>query len=303
MSVLVLMSAYNGEQYLSEQIESILAQHLENVDLLIRDDGSQDCTLKIIQKYAEKNNRIRYYQGENCGAWKSFLELMNKADETYDYYAFSDQDDVWLPEKLSRAVSKLEQMAENSPDIPLLYGGIVCPVNEALERLNTGINLTNYTPSFGSALIQGITSGLTCMFNKATLLKVKRTNPEYMVMHDWWVYLTASCYGKVYYDNEAYVLYRQHGANVCGARTSRLERLKYRLKHYEERRKSVLRQTEEFLRCNQDMPEHNRKLAQLLCDSQKSMKKRIEFMFNKEIRRQRFGDNIIYRILVLFGYL
>ncbi len=303
MNVLVLMSVYNGEKYISEQIESILAQDLENVDLLIRDDGSQDNTLEIIREYVRSNDRIRYYQGKNCGAWKSFMELLDDADETYDYYAFSDQDDVWLPEKLSRAVSILEKMTENSPDIPLLYGGNVCPVNETLEKINTGINLTNFMPSFGSALIQGITSGLTCVFNRETLLKVRRTKPEYMVMHDWWVYLTASCYGKVYYDDEAYVLYRQHGVNVCGARTSRIERLKYRIKHYDERRKSVLRQTEEFLRCNQDMPVHNRELAQLLCATQKSMKKRIELIFNKEIRRQRVMDNIIYRILVLFGYL
>lgn len=303
MKILVLMSVYNGERYLTEQIESILSQDLENVDLLIRDDGSRDKTAEISQRYAEDNSRVNFIQGQNCGAWKSFMELIKCADTTYDYYAFSDQDDVWLPEKLSRAVGILEHMAETGMDIPLLYGGNICPVNERLEKIHTGIELTNFIPSFGSSLIQGITSGLTCVFNRAALLKVRQSEPEYMIMHDWWMYLTVSCYGKVYYDNNAYVLYRQHGANVYGARTSRLERLKYRLKHYNERRKSVLKQTEEFLKCNTEMPEHNRKLAQLLCDSQKSVKKRFEFIFNSEIRRQGSGDNIIYRILVLFGYL
>ncbi|MCM1466815.1 MAG: glycosyltransferase family 2 protein [Alistipes sp.] len=301
MKILVLMSVYNGERYLTEQIESILLQDMENVDLLIRDDGSEDATAEVCQKYVESNSRVKFIQEQNCGAWKSFMELIRRADTTYDYYAFSDQDDVWLPEKLSRAVGILEQMTET--DIPLLYGSNICPVNEALEEIHTGIELTDFTPSFGSSLIQGITSGLTCVFNKEALLKVRQSEPEYMIMHDWWLYLTVSCYGKVYYDNNAYVLYRQHGSNVYGARISRLERLKYRLKHYNERRKSVLRQTEEFLKCNPDMPEHNRKLAQLLCDSQRSMKKRMEYIFNNEIKRQGFCDNMMYRVLVLFGYL
>lgn len=304
MKVLVLMSVYNGEKYLSEQIESILAQDLPGVDLLIRDDGSRDNSVVIIEDYARKYKNIKWYEGANCGPWQSFMNLINEADEGYDYYAFSDQDDVWLPEKLSRAVEKLQHMSEKyGKDIPLQYGSNICPVNEKLEKINTGINLTGYVPSFGSSMIQGITSGLTCVFNKSALQKVKQSKPEFMVMHDWWLYMTVSCYGKVYYDDNSYVLYRQHGRNECGARTSKLERLRYRLKHFDERRKNVLKQANEFMRCYDDIPEENKRLLRILCDSQQSFGNKLKLIFTKDIKRQRFWDNIVYRILVLFGYL
>lgn len=304
MKILVLMSVYNGEKYLSEQIESILAQDCQNVDLLIRDDGSKDNSVNIIRKYAENNENIKWYEGKNCGAWKSFMDLIDHAEESYDYYAFSDQDDVWLPEKLRKAEEALQELEKMyGKDIPLQYGGNVCPVNERLEKIDTGINLTKYIPSFGSSMIQGITSGLTCVFNREALLKVKQSRPDFIIMHDWWLYMTVSCYGRVYYDDHAYVLYRQHGSNVCGARISKVERLRYRLNHYNERRKNVLRQTQEFLKCYDDIPEENRRLAELLCDSQKSFGKRLKLIFNKKIKRQRFWDNVVYKILVLFGYL
>lgn len=304
MKVLVLMSVYNGEKYLSEQIESILAQDCHNVELLMRDDESTDNSVNIIRKYAERNENIKWYEGKNCGVWKSFMELVRHAEETYDYYAFSDQDDVWLPEKIRKAVEVLQEMEQiYGKGIPLQYGSNICPVNEKLEKIDTGINLTKFTPSFGSSLVQGITSGLTCVFNQEALLLIKKSRPNFMIMHDWWLYMTVSCYGRVYYDDHAYVLYRQHGSNMCGARTSKLERLKYRLNHYNERRRDVLKQVREFLKCYDDIPEENRKLAELLCDSQKNLWKRILLIFNGKIKRQRFWDNVVYKILVLFGYL
>ena len=103
----VLMSTYNGKDYLREQIDSILAQNCKeqmgvSLKLFIRDDGSKDGTQKILDEYAEKYpDRISWYQGENIGVIKSFFELMEKSDEKAEYYAFSDQDDYWHKEKLS----------------------------------------------------------------------------------------------------------------------------------------------------------------------------------------------------------
>lgn len=304
MSVLVLMSVFNGEEYISEQLDSILKQKINDVDILIRDDGSDDTSINIINNYIKKNKNISLYTGENIGSWKSFMDLIYSADNNYDYYAFSDQDDVWLPDKLGVAVEMLEQMSRDcGKDIPLMYGGNVCPVNKKLEKIDTGINLTGYSPTFGNSMIQGITSGLTCVFNNAALKKVRTCHPEYMIMHDWWLYMTVTCYGRVVYDDDAYVLYRQHEKNVCGARVSRLERIKYRLKHFNERKCNVPMQVSEFLKCYEDIPDHNRRLAELLCDSRYSFLKRIELVFNKEIKRQKVLDNIVYKILVLFGYL
>ena len=97
----VLMSTYNGEKYLKEQIESILNQEKVEVNILIRDDGSCDKTLKIIKELS-KNPKISYYEGKNIGPAKSFMDLVNKSGDKFNYYAFADQDDIWMPNKTKR---------------------------------------------------------------------------------------------------------------------------------------------------------------------------------------------------------
>lgn len=304
MSVLVLMSVYNGEKYLRQQLDSILIQDYTPLSVLVRDDGSTDGSVSVLKQYAEAYENVKWYAASNCGAWKSFMDLVQNAGTDYDYYAFADQDDVWLSNKILVAAGKLQDMeSEEGKEIPLLYSSNITPVNENLEIMNTGIDLTNYQTSFGSALVQGITSGLTCVFNKAALLKMREAKPEFMIMHDWWLYLVASCYGKVYYDSNSYVLYRQHRDNVCGARTSKAERVKYRLTHFSERSRSVPRQIQEFIRCYDDIPPENLRLAQLAADAGKNYWKRICFAAEKKIHRQRKTDNLLYKVLVLFGYM
>ena len=116
------MSTYNGEKYLREQIDSILEQDCERfgkaeIKLLVRDDGSKDTTLDILKEYADNYpDKIQYYQGENAGVIKSFFELIQKADDTADYYALADQDDYWMPGKLSAGIDKIEDMRSNVTD-------------------------------------------------------------------------------------------------------------------------------------------------------------------------------------------
>ena len=106
--VSVLMSTYNGEKYLHEQINSILGQQGVEIHLLIRDDGSSDGTVEICKEYAKKYNQITFYQGENLGVGKSFLDLLKHAPDA-DYYSFADQDDVWLEDKIIRAVTMIKK--------------------------------------------------------------------------------------------------------------------------------------------------------------------------------------------------
>ena len=105
--VSVLMSTYNGEKYIREQIESILNQKKVKVHLLIRDDGSQDSTIEIVKEYANKYPNVSVYAGKNIGIGNSFMELLRNAPEA-DYYAFADQDDVWLDGKLERAIELIK---------------------------------------------------------------------------------------------------------------------------------------------------------------------------------------------------
>ena len=130
--VVILMSTYNGEKYLREQLDSILALNTENmkIDLLVRDDGSKDSTKDILQDYAEKYEQIKWYSGKNKGPAYSFIELLNKVNG-YDYYAFCDQDDVWKKEKIKAAIDKMKYTISS----PTLYFSAVDIVDQNLNNI------------------------------------------------------------------------------------------------------------------------------------------------------------------------
>ena len=137
------MSTYNGEKFLREQLNSLVTQKLKPDQIFIRDDGSTDATMDIIKYYADSYKFIKYYHGENLGAAKSFMELINKAEEA-DYYALCDQDDVWFEDKLQVAVNTLEAIRPN--DIPLLYCSRFTLTDEKLNPLDSEISkLYGYT--------------------------------------------------------------------------------------------------------------------------------------------------------------
>ena len=105
--VVVLMSTYNGEKYMRHQIDTILNQDYENLELFVRDDGSKDSTLNILEEYASSHANVSYVKGENLGSNQSFLEMVKIAPDA-DYYSLADQDDDWMPDKISHAVEKIE---------------------------------------------------------------------------------------------------------------------------------------------------------------------------------------------------
>ena len=130
-SILVLMSTYNGERYIKDQLKSIIEQKTDfNIDILIRDDGSKDGTVQIIENIQKEYvyTNIRLQTGENIGCNASFFELIKSSDE-YEYYAISDQDDIWLPDKIDRAINEISIF---SSDQPILYGTTSYIVNKDL---------------------------------------------------------------------------------------------------------------------------------------------------------------------------
>lgn len=295
--VQVLMSTYNGEKYLKEQLDSILKQDYENISILIRDDGSSDDTIKIIENYCKRDSRIEYYQGKNIGCWQSFMDLIQNSNKEADYFAFCDQDDVWLDDKISSAVNILEQ---HNQMVPLLYCSKLQPVGENLEQIKVTINNINFRPSFGNAIIQNICTGCTAVINRVAVETALNKIPNYMVQHDWWFYLIASCYGEVFYDEEPHILYRQHGNNEVGARTTQVEQLKYRLRTYRKRRGNIYRQLKEFVRLF-PLEGENKLLLDLVLDTKYSIKKRFEMVMNKKIYRQKITDDLIYKVIILIG--
>lgn len=299
------MSTYNGANYIREQLDSILTQNCEQFGLAalsvkIRDDGSTDGTQEILQEYSEKYpDKISWYQGENIGVIRSFFELLEKAQEG-EYYAFSDQDDYWMPEKLTRAIERLEQMGGGKP---LLYCCRPKLVDSELHTIESEIKRPPMRPAFENAMIENIVTGCTTVFNQDLRDIVIQQFPEFTVMHDWWMYLVATCFGEVYYDETPYICYRQHGGNVVGTKTSRLEELKMRLRRYRGNRGNISRQLGELVRIfGTEYPENEKLgLAKELIAAKASFWDRRRFLKTAGIYRQRKNDDKIFHWILLLG--
>ena len=217
--VLILQSVYNGEKYLPSQLESIAKQENVRVSLLIRDDGSKDNSQSIVQEYAKKVP-VTYYKKSNIGAAKSFMNLIELASEEYEYYAFADQDDYWENNKLYAAISQLKDIG----DIPALYYSNVKRAGANLEEIEDPYKKHYHTENFPDVLIMTEAPGCTMVFNKKLLNLLKGYIPTNIYMHDQWVLqVCAAVGGKIIYDQQSYMLYRQHANNVMAG----LEKMKY----------------------------------------------------------------------------
>lgn len=212
--VAILMSTYNGEKYLTEQIESIVNQSFPNWVLYIRDDGSTDKTTEIIKKFTRKYSNIIFFNEDNIknvGIVKSFIYLLENVSA--DYYMFSDQDDVWLKNKVQDSV----ELANRNNTTPLCIFSDLEIVTQDLHPVRR-MNGSNVWTSFTKLLFTNCVTGCTMLFNDKLkrLIKFSELDFDLIYMHDWWIGLLAALFGKVIYLNEATILYRQHGDNVVG---------------------------------------------------------------------------------------
>lgn len=302
-TVQVLISTYNGEEYICSQIESILAQKDVNVKILVRDDGSTDSTPQILYEYSKEYENISYIRGKNCGVVASFFRLFELADPEADYYALSDQDDIWDSDKLSIACKMLDDNKEK--DLPALY---CCESVITDDEMNTladesqDNNKTHIIPDFKNALIENIARGGGCVFNAALLKNIQIAKPEGVYMHDWWLYLVASCFGTVIHDPEAHYKYRQHQGNVLGASTSFIGKFKRRLKQSKENKGHIEKQILAFNRMYK-IPEDKQTSVDVILKHKTSKKYRIKGFSGKYVFRQNKLDNLIFRFLFLTNHL
>ncbi|WP_323012053.1 glycosyltransferase family 2 protein [Castellaniella sp.] len=218
--VAILMGTWQGEQYLAPQLDSFLAQQYPHWRLWVSDDGSTDGTLDILRRYqaGAMAGRLQVIQGPARGLAPNFLSLACRADILADYYAFSDQDDIWAPAKLSRALAALAALP---PDVPALYASRTQLVDSANRDIGASVRFQR-PPGFGNALVQNIGGGNTMVFNQAARRLLCLAGADVDVLaHDWWVYmLVAGCGGRVYYDDYLALRYRQHGNNLMGSNLS-----------------------------------------------------------------------------------
>ena len=218
----ILLSTYNGGKYLKEQLDSILSQSFNDFKVLVRDDGSTDNTVAILKEYEKmyptKINLIKD-DGGNLRSTRSFMRLLENSDS--EYVMFCDQDDVWLPEKVERTLKKIIEMKQEFGDIPLLVHTDLVVVDENLSIINNSFfnfqKIDPYKDSFNNLLMQNVITGCTVMINKELVLKCLPI-PDGVIIHDWWAGLVASKFGRIGYLSQATIQYRQHRANVVGAK-------------------------------------------------------------------------------------
>ena len=216
--IYVIMATYNGEKYVEEQIDSILKQTYKNIKLVISDDCSKDNTRKILQKYEKEDERVEvYYQEKNLGCIKNFEFLLSKVQS--EIFMFSDQDDVWLPEKIEKTYEKMQKEQAD-----LVFGDLEV-VDKNLNtiyksyndfmKLSDKIKKTINTKEF--SYLYNLVTGCTMMV-KSKWIKEFNPLPEKnkYVLHDHWISLIISLNGKVAYVPEKYIKYRQHGDNEVG---------------------------------------------------------------------------------------
>lgn len=288
--VVVLMSTYNGEKYLEAQIDSILKQRNVNVYLLIRDDGSTDSTLNVIDHFS-RSGKLTVYGRDNLGAAKSFIDLIFSAPES-EYYAFSDQDDIWEVDKLTTAIDRIKDKSG-----PAVYHGLAGRVDESLSPLPT----PTYTPmhSFGASLLTSAT-GCTMVFNKAMMDALRVYKPNNISMHDAWVYRVAYAIDAfVYYDAETHMKYRQHSNNVSGGDMGLSEKIKRQLVN----NKSVRLITAMELRTGyyEIMSETNKEIINKFIIYKKNLWHKLCIITDKRYELYSAKTNIQNKLLFLMG--
>ncbi len=215
----ILLSTYNGEKYLKEQLDSLFSQTYKNFEIIVRDDGSIDKSINILKNYNIKVLDTK----ENIGAKRSFSALIEYAlkNTNSEYFMFCDQDDIWEHNKIEKTLNNMRLMEKKYGNIPLLLHTDLEIVNKNLNTIDNSMwSYEHINPKLNSLnrlLMQNTVTGCTTMINRK-LAKLVMPIPKNSIMHDWWIGLVASRFGKIYFLNDITIKYRQHSNNDTGAK-------------------------------------------------------------------------------------
>ena len=302
-SVAVVVSTYNGEKFLREQIDSILCQKGVKLTVFVRDDGSSDSTKRILAEYRNAHDNVVVDFAENVGVGNSFMNALYKVPADFDYYALADQDDIWQENKLSEAIAKLKSSGK------LLYGsnqecvdkagssmGLRYAEDAQINRDPIGILCTN--------MIAGCTMVFTNQFFR--ILTEEKHRPSAALLrnriHDVWLAMVASLYDGIYYDQRSFMKYRQHENNLVGAKNSRIKALKERLK---KARRPEFRNGRSFLakEITEKFPQEADKFPLLaICSRTQTRKDKNKIIQNRRILTAYTKESsLAFRLKVRFG--
>ena len=225
-SIAIMMCTYNGEKYLEEQLGSIEKQDYINWTLYVSDDGSKDKTLAILNRYKKRwgKNKLHIFKGPKVNFQTNFLSLINHKKINKDFYFLSDQDDIWLPHKITHTLLKIRKY---NPKKPLLYCARTTYVSHDNSKILGMSDLFKKPVSFNNAIVQSIAGGNTMCFNPSLKKISQKFSYRKIVSHDWWLYiLNELSGGKTFYDSESTILYRQHPGSLIGNNTTFLAKIR-----------------------------------------------------------------------------
>lgn len=299
--IAVLMSTYNGEKNLAKQLDSILSQKCKyDIDIHIRDDGSKDGTIDLIKAYKKKYTNIFLDEAKNIGCNASFFELLRNT-KGYDYYAFSDQDDVWMNDKLQAAISLLEK---EPPESPLLYGSCSRLVNDDMEELGLTQQKTK-SISFYNTIIQNFLPGHSQVMNEKLRIIISNSSIDVskIYYYDSWITNVAAVKGKIVFDNTPHAYYRQHDNNKLGYGKGMLSWHKERMKRIKDNQlKKYAKQIDYFIETyRKDLPSELKLEMTRYQQSKRSFVKRVRYITGSKLYRQRGVETVLFKLMYLAG--
>ncbi len=296
--VAVVMSTYNGEKWIKEQLDSIINQTYKNIKIFVRDDGSKDGTVNILKEYANKG-LIILEEGKNIGYIKSFFKVLENA-KGFKYYAFCDQDDIWMEFKIERAVENLNKKDNNKV---LMY---FSDYDYYDGEMNFKEHFKGWKkgPSFRNSIVDAITLGTCSVINENARKIILENGSEDICSHDWWTYFVCAGLGDVIYDKIATIKYRRHGNNVSACGKSFIKLQIYRIKNFifGDYFKMVKLQILKFDKCfYKELSEENKKLLSLFTNKKYNLKIALKKVFYPKMFRQNIIDEIMLRFMFLIG--
>lgn len=220
--VAILLSTFNGEVYLREQLESLINQSFKDWHCLVRDDGSTDQSRAVVEEYVRLDSRFKFFADDRdrLGPVASFARLLQHGD-AYTYFFFCDQDDVWLPRKIEKSLAVMYEAEKSFPGVAIAVHSDLCVCDQDLKPLVASMK-KGLVPEiddghlFTRLIAQNFVTGCTLLLNRR-LREQALPVPKEAMMHDWWIALVAAALGKLRYLPEVTVHYRQHGGNASGS--------------------------------------------------------------------------------------
>lgn len=301
VEIVVLLSIYNGERFLKDQLDSILKQENVNVKILARIDGTHDNSLAILKHYQDLYpNKIDIIEGENLGFGLSFTKLLEEAHHRYPeclYFAFSDQDDVWLPDKLITGISAVSSQSSN---LPVAYCSATRNVDRHLNPLGRDTVLDPAKITKPRALVKNFATGCTMVFNRKAVKLYITNEPSEIIVHDFLMYQICVFFGKLIYDTTPHILYRQHGSNQIG-RPGAIQRMKRRLKGNFNKHILENQNRNFYLAFRHLLRDEDKKLFKKFINYRSSMTSRLKLLFDTQISPLTLEQNFFYRLKVIWG--